>query len=69
MVVAAVHKAPTAAEITHDCSDWAQEYILWAQANGILDGIGTDISDMTATASRAEIAAFLSRFMKNVMSK
>lgn len=64
-----VHKAPTAAEITHDCSDWAQEYILWAQANGILDGIGTDISDMTATASRAEIAAFLSRFMKNVMSK
>ena len=64
-----VDKAPTAAEITHDCSDWAQEYILWAQANGILDGIGTDISDMTATASRAEIAAFLSRFMKNVMGK
>ena len=30
---------------------------------------GTDISDMTATASRAEIAAFLSRFMKNVMGK
>ena len=64
-----VHKEPTAAEITFNCSDWAQEYILWAQTSGILDGIGTDISDMTATASRAEIAAFLNRFMKNVMGK
>ena len=36
--------------------------------NGLLDNLGTDISDMTAKASRAELAAYLSRFMKNSMN-
>lgn len=30
--------------------------------NGLLDGIGNDMSNMTAEASRAEIAAMLRRF-------
>ncbi len=55
-------KAGVAGDYT--VSDWAEADVAWANANGILTGIGTDISDMTAKATRAEIAAYLARFAK-----
>ncbi len=52
----------------YKCSIWAEKNVGWAEMNGLLDNLGTDISDMTAKASRAELAAYLSRFMKNSMN-
>ena len=49
-------------------SDWAKPYVSWAKENGLLD-IGTDITDLTKAANRAEIAACLSRLYKNVIEK
>lgn len=46
-------------------SAWAADSILWAESIGLFDGIGVDVSDLTATASRAEIAAYLRRFCEN----
>ncbi len=48
----------------HTTSDWAVDDVAWANANGILTDIGVDITDMTAEATRAEIAAYLARFAK-----
>ncbi|MBE6598633.1 MAG: hypothetical protein E7638_04240, partial [Ruminococcaceae bacterium] len=47
-----------AAEVTY--SDWAAESVLWADKAGVL-AIGAELSDLTAVANRAEIAAFLTR--------
>ena len=33
---------------------------------GLTEGIGVDIFDMTANASRAEIAAYLKRFFEGI---
>lgn len=41
---------------------WAENDILWADMVGLTGGIGKDIFDMTASADRAEIAAYLRRF-------
>ena len=43
-------------------SEWAENNILWADLNGMFDGIGSDISDLTEGADRAELAAYLRRF-------
>ena len=48
-------------------SDWAENNVIWAENNGLLNGLGVDISDMTVKASRAELAAYLHRFMKNII--
>ena len=48
-------------------SEWAENNVIWAENNGLLDGLGVDVSDMTAKASRAELAAYLHRFMKNII--
>ena len=45
-----------------DYSLWAENDVIWADMNGLLDGIGNDMTDMTADASRAEVAAMLRRF-------
>ena len=47
-------------------SEWAENDVIWADMNGLLDGIGNDMYDMTADASRAEVAAMLRRFCENV---
>ncbi len=47
------------AQIIH--SEWAENDVLWAIANNLFDGFGSDVSDLTKTANRAEIAAYLSR--------
>ncbi len=46
----------------YDYSEWAENDVIWADMNGMLDGIGSDMTDMTADASRAEVAAMLRRF-------
>lgn len=48
-------------------SEWSESNIRWAEANGILDGIGTDIRNLTEAANRAELAAYLRRFCENIM--
>ena len=46
----------------YDYSLWAENDVIWADMNGLLDGIGNDMSNMTAEASRAEVTAMLQRF-------
>jgi len=48
----------------YKCSEWAEDNVIWAENNGLLDGLGVDVSDMTAKASRAELAAYLAKFYK-----
>jgi len=48
-------------------SVWAENHVIWGENFGLLDGLGVDLSDMTAKASRAELAAYLSRFMRNII--
>jgi len=43
-------------------SSWAEPGTAWAVSIGLFDGLGIDVSDLTQTASRAEIAAYLHRF-------
>ncbi len=40
---------------------WAKESVLWAEYNGLFKGFGSDVSNLTGTANRAEIAAYLRR--------
>ncbi|MGE4484350.1 MAG: S-layer homology domain-containing protein, partial [Oscillospiraceae bacterium] len=48
-------------------SDWAQASMKWAVANGLINGKGDGILDPTGTATRAEIAAMLMRFVDNFL--
>jgi len=43
------------------CSDWAKGNVSWADSIGLFD-IGTEVSDLTQTASRAEIACYFKVF-------
>ena len=61
-------KASTADVKTYTFSDWAKSYVSWAKENGLLD-IGTEISDLTESASRAEIAAYLTRLYQSGIVK
>lgn len=45
-------------------STWAQEAMKWAVGNGIMGGKGNSILDPKGTATRAEIAAMLHRFIE-----
>ena len=46
----------------YDYSLWAENDIIWADMVGLTSGINKDIFDMTASADRAEIAAYLHRY-------
>ncbi|MBQ7923386.1 MAG: S-layer homology domain-containing protein [Clostridia bacterium] len=48
-------------------SGWADNNVLWADLNGMFKGIGSDITDLTTSATRAELAAYLRRFCENIM--
>jgi len=50
-------------------SDWAENNVLWADINGMFDGIGSDISDLTEGADRAELAAYLRRFCERFIAE
>lgn len=62
-------QVPAPAKVQHTCSEWAEKYVLWAEVGGILSDIGTDITDMTKPADRAEIAAYLRRFDTHLAGK
>ena len=47
-------------------SEWAENDVIWAELSGIFSGVGTELDDLTAAASRAEIASFLRRFCENI---
>ena len=47
-------------------SSWAQPGVAWAVSFGLFDGLGVDVSDLTVTADRAEIAAYLRRFCEGI---
>lgn len=46
-----------------DISDWAKEAMQWAVGSGLINGKGTHTLDPKGTATRAEIAAILHRFI------
>ena len=48
-------------------SSWAQDAMLWAVHNGIVTGKPGKLLDPQGTATRAEIAAMLRRFVKNTV--
>ena len=47
-------------------SDYANEAMLWAVQNGILNGIGNNLAAPQSTAERAQVAAMMARYIKNV---
>ena len=52
--------------VNYKYSTWAEKGVLWAAANGMFDGIGVDVTDLTVTADRAEITAYLKLFIENI---
>lgn len=50
-------------------SDWSENNVLWAEENGMFDGIGSDISNLTESADRAELAAYLRRFCEKFITE
>ena len=53
----------------YDHSEWAEENVAWAHESGLFLAIEEDISNLTDEASRAEIAAYLTRFCLFVLMK
>lgn len=47
-------------------SDWAREAVVWAVDNGLLTGKGGGLLDPKGTATRAEMATILMRFVENI---
>ena len=50
----------------HEVSGYAENALLWAVQNGILNGIGNNLVAPTAGAERAQVAAMMARYLKNV---
>lgn len=70
----AVHKelddgalSPTVPQYT--CSQWAENDVIWADRNGLFAGLAVDVTDMTADATRAEVAALLHRFCEKFLAE
>ena len=47
-------------------SGYAKDALLWAVQNGILNGIGNNLVAPGASAERAQVAAMMARYLKNV---
>ena len=47
-------------------SDWATQAMTWAVENGLITGTGAGTLNPQGTATRAEVAAILARFVENV---
>lgn len=47
-------------------SDYAKDALLWAVQNGILNGIGNNLAAPQSSAERAQVAAMMARYIKNV---
>ncbi|MDR0446030.1 MAG: S-layer homology domain-containing protein, partial [Oscillospiraceae bacterium] len=65
-----IHDAPTANlsgyTDTDEISDWASEAMRWANAAGLITGRTETTLAPKGTASRAEAATLLQRYMQNV---
>ena len=48
-------------------SPWAKEVIAWANAEGLINGRSADLLAPGESATRAEVAAILQRFIENIM--
>ena len=48
-------------------SPWAEESVFWGENYGLFEEFGIDITDQTAEISRAEAAAYLHRFCRNLI--
>ena len=49
-----------------EVSDYAQSALLWAKQNDILNGVGNNRVAPNADAQRAQVAAMMARYLKNV---
>ena len=49
--------------------EWYAAAVNWADLNGIVNGIGSDISDLTEGADRAELAAYLRRVCEEFIAE
>ena len=47
-------------------SDWARDAVVWAVDKGLLTGKGGGLLDPKGTATRAEVATILMRFVENI---
>ena len=50
----------------HEVSGYAENALIWATQNGILNGVGNDRVAPGADAQRAQVAAMMARYIKNV---
>ena len=50
----------------HEASGYAENALIWATQNGILNGVGNDRVAPGADAQRAQVAAMMARYLKNV---
>ena len=50
----------------HEVSEYAENALIWATQNGILNGIGSERIAPNANAQRAQVAAMLARYLKNL---
>ena len=50
----------------HEVSGYAENALIWATQNGILNGVGNDRVAPGADAQRAQVAAMMARYLKNV---
>lgn len=48
----------------HTVSPYARDAMSWAVANGLINGVGSDLLAPAGTATRAQVAAILVRFME-----
>ena len=46
-------------------STWAEETMSWAVAEGLVNGVTADQLQPQASATRAQVAAILQRFLEN----
>ena len=49
-------------------SAYAQDALLWATQNGIMNGVGNNCVAPSADAQRAQVAAMMARYLKNADS-
>jgi len=48
-------------------SAWAEDVVSWAVAEGLIAGVTDDQLQPQGTATRAQVAAMLQRFIENVL--
>mgnify|MGYP000027829309 CR=1 FL=1 len=49
----------------HEISDYAENALIWATQNGIMNGVGNNCIAPSSDAQRAQVAAMMARFIQN----